>query len=361
MQKLLRKKMKPNITLPALFFVAALFITGCSSGTPSPVQAAAQPPVTDTRIIAEGRVEPIRYVDLALNTSGLVSEVLIAEGNQVKAGDIIARLENSQTQTLESARADSTQGLAEAYKVVRDAQYELDNFDVPSDFTGLTPPQAVEAMLEKLNAARDAFEPYEDLDDRILEPTNSEEESGVYRNTAKLYKKRLDDAWADYRKAIRWLELETDLEVAKANLDQVRKDYDQLQDPSFAEDTAGTRAALANAEVRAPFEGTITNLDLKVGEFAPAGQAVVTIADPSSWLVKTTDLTEIDVVDIKEGQPVQVTLDAIPGITLKGNVLSIGQNYYENQGDIVYEVIVLLTDRDPAMRWGMTAEVKFDQ
>jgi len=77
-------------------------------------------------------------------------------------------------------------------------------------------------------------------------------------------------------------------------------------------------------------------------------------------MVKTTDLTETDVVNIKEGQSVEVTLDAIPGQTFKGNVFSIGQSFFENQGDIVYEVTILLTETNPAMRWGMTAAVKFE-
>ena len=169
----------------------------------------------------------------------------------------------------------------------------------------------------------------------------------------------MDDAWAKDRKAINWMELESNLESAQARLQQTQKDYDSLQDPTFSEDTAGARAALANAEVRAPFPGSITNLDLKVGEFAASGQPVMTIADLSNWVVKTTDLTEIDVVNLSEGQPVEVTLDAIPDVTLKGNVLTIGQSYSEKQGDIVYEVTILLTDKNPAMRWGMTAEVKF--
>jgi len=84
------------------------------------------------------------------------------------------------------------------------------------------------------------------------------------------------------------------------------------------------------------------------------------VADFSSWLVKTTDLTEIDVVNLAEGQPVTVTLDALPEVELKGEILSIGQNYSENQGDVVYEVTILLTDTHPAMRWGMTAAVKFE-
>jgi hypothetical protein len=56
---------------------------------------------------------------------------------------------------------------------------------------------------------------------------------------------------------------------------------------------------------------------------------------------------------------VTVTLDALPDTELNGEILSIGQNYAENQGDIVYEVTILLTDTHPAMRWGMTAAVKF--
>jgi HlyD family secretion protein len=80
----------------------------------------------------------------------------------------------------------------------------------------------------------------------------------------------------------------------------------------------------------------------------------------SGWVVKTTDLTEIDVVELAEGDPATVTLDAIPDMELKGNILSIGQSYSENQGDVVYEVTVLLTDNNPAMRWGMTAAVKFE-
>jgi hypothetical protein len=46
-------------------------------------------------------------------------------------------------------------------------------------------------------------------------------------------------------------------------------------------------------------------------------------------------------------------------VTLKGNILSIAQNYTERQGDIVYQVTVLLTDNNPAIRWGMTAKVNF--
>jgi multidrug resistance efflux pump len=212
---------------------------------------------------------------------------------------------------------------------------------------------------ERLNAARDAFEPYKHLDEKQLELTENEEDKPILRSTPKRLKKELDDAWEDYRRAVLWLDRESALENARSQLALAQKDYDGLHDASLGEDTAGVRAALANAEVRAPFAGTITNLDLKVGEFAGSGKTVITIADLSKWIVRTTDLTEIDVVNIEEGEPVTLVLDAMPDLELEGRVLSIAQNFAEKQGDIVYEVTILLAEAEPGMRWGMTAQVNF--
>jgi multidrug resistance efflux pump len=310
----------------------------------------------------------VRYAELALNAGGSVGELLAREGDPVTAGQVIAQLQNAQAQTLETAQASAAKRLADAYQAVRDSQNKLDGFDIPSQFSGMTAAQATQTALATLNAARDAFEPYKDQSVRGYRanhnfpslPNHIYVDTEYYKGgLANEYKKQLNNAWVDYRKAVQWLDLESAVASAQAQLVQAQKDYDSLQDNSFAEDTAGARAALANAELRAPFAGTITNLDLKVGEFAASGSPVVTIADFSSWVVKTTDLTEIDVVNIKEGQPVTLTLDALPNVTLKGYVLSIGQNYSERQGDIVYKVTVLLSDKNPAMRWGMTAKVSF--
>jgi multidrug resistance efflux pump len=344
-----------------LLATASLLLAACGAATATPGATAIPTVLADASIITEGRLEPIRYADIASNASGLISEVLVKEGDKVEAGQVLAVIESSEARTLESAQAAASQELTDAYQAVRDAQFELDNFDVLSDFSGMTPTEAVEMTLAKLDEARQNFEPYKYLSEKRVAYDMDKGESELYRDTARLYKKRLDDAWAKYRKAILWLELETNLETANARLAQAQKDYDSLQDPSFAEDTAGARAALANAEVRAPFRGVLTNLDLKVGEFASAGTPVVTIADTSRWVVKTTDLTEIDVVNLSEGEAVTITFDALPDEEFKGNVLTIGQNYSENQGDVVYEATILLTEASPAMRWGMTAEVKFEK
>ena len=79
---------------------------------------------------------------------------------------------------------------------------------------------------------------------------------------------------------------------------------------------------------------------------------VVILADFSGWQIVTDDLTEIKVPNIKEGQAVVVTFDALPEVELKGTVDSIGTLYQTNSGDIVYPVKVKLIERRSAFALG---------
>jgi len=347
-----------KIILPLILTVS---IMACGSATPTPEAAPIPTVVADDTIIAEGQLEPIHYAKLSLNANGLISEIPVKEGDLVSAGDVIAALESTEAKSLDDARAMASRELTQAYQEFRDAQSRLDDFDVPAQFNGMTPPEAVNAMLEKLNIARADFEPYRHLDIKKL-VMSEEEENGdrPVQGVAKIKKKALDNAWALYRVSIQWMEREANFQNAQVRLANAQKDFAALEDSAFSLDTAALRAILASAELRAPFSGLVTDLNLKVGEFASTGSPVATIADTSKWVVKTKDLTEIDVVNLEEGQFVTVKLDALPGREFKGNVLSISQNFGENQGDVVYEVTLLLTDIDPAMRWGMTAVVTFE-
>ncbi|MBK7456152.1 MAG: efflux RND transporter periplasmic adaptor subunit [Anaerolineales bacterium] len=162
------------------------------------------------------------------------------------------------------------------------------------------------------------------------------------------------------------IEAENDLALKKAELEKAQLTYDRLKDGPDAEQLPllearlnAAKAGVAAFAVVAPFDGVVAELTAKMGSSINAGETAVTISDFSSWIIKTRDVTEIDVVKLKENQPVIVKFDAIPGKEFKGNVLSIGENFSENQGDVVYEVTILLADTDPAMRWGMTAVVTF--
>ena len=378
----------------SFFVILGVLLTACGGGGNQAAESTPIPTVVaENVIVAEGRLEPVHYADIAFNANGTVAEVLVSEGQQVKEGDVIARLENSESKQAEVANAeqafleaqkafDGAQAaalgkLADANEAVRKAQYEMDNFDIPSDLRDMGTSAALNYTAGILDEARTNFEPYRYLNEQLSKELAKEKPQNpeVYRSAAKLYKKRLDDAWADYNKAIKWATLEASLDSAKADLTQAQKEYDTLSSGNSAGDKAlaeatyeaaranleAARAALADVELRAPFDGTVAGLKVKGSESVTPGQVIVSVADFSGWIVKTTDLTELDVVDIAEGQPVQVALDAFPEELLGGKVQTIGQNYSEKQGDIVYEVTVALTESLTNMRWGMTTEVKFNQ
>jgi HlyD family secretion protein len=117
--------------------------------------------------------------------------------------------------------------------------------------------------------------------------------------------------------------------------------------------------ALERMTLVAPFSGTVANISLEVGEIVAPGMPVAAVADTSRWRVRTTDLVELDVAAVAEGQAVEVTLDAIPGETLRGTVEEIGRVAELAQGDVTYPMLIALEDYpDLPLRWGMTALVR---
>ena len=92
-----------------------------------------------------------------------------------------------------------------------------------------------------------------------------------------------------------------------------------------------------------------------------AGSPVITMADFSSWLVATTDLTELLVVDLKVGDHVTIQVDSLPGASLKGKVIAISKTASVVRGDVTYPVKIELEDTgELPLRWGMTVFVDID-
>jgi multidrug resistance efflux pump len=171
-------------------------------------------------------------------------------------------------------------------------------------------------------------------------------------------------------------------QIAQSRLEQAQKDYDELlegPDPdslALAEkrietaagriasaETAITAAqsALADLDLVATIPGTLTQMDLIVGQRVSPAEVVAQIADFSKWYVETDNLTEIDVVDVTTGQNATVTPDAVPDLILNGVVEKISDNFEEKRGDITYTARILLNEVDPRLRWGMTTVVKFEK
>ena len=118
------------------------------------------------------------------------------------------------------------------------------------------------------------------------------------------------------------------------------------------------RVALSETELRAPFAGVVASIDARVGEPIAQGNTVVRLADVSTWQIETDDLTEIEVVDVREGAPVTISFDAIPDLELSGKVLRIKPFGEEKQGDMTYTVLIQPDQQDARLRWNMTATIR---
>ena len=338
------------ITLAAL----CLFITACSTKANAATATPAAIPtvIADKTIIAEGRVEPIQYAEIAFGTSGMVSEVMVKEGESVKAGQLLIHLGN-----------ESDTNYAAAQLELVNAQHAMDEL-VQSRDAKLAQAEIDLKEAQKVYDKADDYLKYLKHDEFVPQTIYTAKLISTGRGWEYEYKAQNDKAPAPKE----WIvDAQNDLALKKAKLDDAQRVYDNLKDGPDAEQLPllqarlnAAKAGVAAFSVIAPFDGVVAQLNAKTGGSINAGEIAVTIANTSSWIVKTTDVTEIDVVKLKEGQPVTVTLDAIPDVKLKGKILSIGQNYSKNQGDIVYEVTVVLTDTNPVMRWGMTAAVKFE-
>jgi HlyD family secretion protein len=165
------------------------------------------------------------------------------------------------------------------------------------------------------------------------------------------------------------------LDAAQAAVDQAQAKLDKLRAGASKGDLAVAAAevqraqaalklaqvAVTEAELRAPFAGTVGALDVRVGEYVEPGTPVVQLADLAAWQLETTDLTELNIVRVRAGSQANVTFDAIPDLDLHGTVSRIRPLGENKQGDITYAVTITLDRQDPRLRWNMTAAVAIAQ
>jgi HlyD family secretion protein len=162
--------------------------------------------------------------------------------------------------------------------------------------------------------------------------------------------------------------------AAAAGVDNAQANLDRISAKALDTDLASMLAEVKQAEVavkaaelaldqatiRAPIAGTVAKLNLKVGEVPSAEEPAIVVADISAWQIETTDLTELNVVKITEGDTVTITFDALPGVEIPGTVRRIESMGENSQGEIVYTAIIDPKTQDQRLRWKMTASVVID-
>ena len=366
---------KQTLTMIAILTILSLALAACGNqpeATPAPAEI-----VSSNDVVAEGRLEPIQGANLSFQARGVVEEVLVKAGDTVSEGDVLVRLANAggaEAQVVvaqnaydvllrneSSDRAKLWQAYMDAQIVRGKAENKWEDLNVDSIEDSIEDDKAtIEDRQQDVADAQEDFDKYKDLDADNSKRKNAEDD--------------LEQAQDDLNQAIR------DLEDTMRDRDEVRAAYDaalgleaeakyqyeiSLDGPNSDQlslakaNLDAAKDTLSNYIITAPFGGTVADVNVKVGEQVTAETRVISIANFNTWVVETTDVTELEVVKISKGQTVTLIPDALSDLALSGTVTEISQAYTQQGGDILYTVRIAVAENDPRLKWGMTVEATF--
>ncbi len=366
---------KQTLTMIAILTILSLALAACGNqpeATPAPAEI-----VSSNDVVAEGRLEPIQGANLSFQARGVVEQILVSAGDTVSEGDVLVRLANAggaEAQVVvaqnaydvllrneSSNRAKLWQAYMDAQIVRGKAENKWEDLNVDSIEDSIEDDKAtIEDRQQDVADAQEDFDKYKDLDADNSKRKNAEDD--------------LEQAQDDLNQAIR------DLEDTMRDRDEVRAAYDaalgleaeakyqyeiSLDGPNSDQlslakaNLDAAKDTLSNYIITAPFGGTVADVNVKVGEQVTAETRVISIANFNTWVVETTDVTELEVVKISKGQTVTLIPDALSDLALSGTVTEISQAYTQQGGDILYTVRIAVAENDPRLKWGMTVEATF--
>jgi HlyD family secretion protein len=400
----------------ATLFAALVGSSACSRVEDEPVPEPTLPPVeASSEVRAEARVVPVRSAELSLPAGGRVALLEVEEGDEVTEGERLMAVDaTDQAAAVAQARADLISAEAAFSKLVagateeeiRAAEAALEAAEARANSAAgaVGAAQADSSRVETGATAEDLAIAQKRIDQaknelwgaqnqrdgicgRVGDPgvtqaecDGAEARVGTASEAIGILQLQLDQlrlgATEDERRAARASVQQAagSYQAAQAGVRQAQAELDRLRRGATEEDIAQAdarvmqaqaaydqaRAALQDAELIAPFGGTVTNVMATLGERVAPSVPVIQIADLSAFQIETDDLTELSVVRIEEGARAKVQFDALEDLELGGTVKSIRPFGEDKLGDITYAVVIELDEFDPRLRWNMTATVEIE-
>ncbi len=259
-------------------------------------------------VTASGEVKPLNYVNVSAMAYGRITEIDVKEGDRVKKGQILAKLESVQPKSdLEAQQAQTQSALMAAKSSEANvASMEAANNTAKADeIRGKA--QLEQARLD-LDRAKGLFK------DQLIAKADYDAKVAAY--DVALASNNQSKARTEQAKA-QWEQSKQQWAQAKAGVNQNEKAMDAFKD------------RLDKTMFVAPLDGMVSDLPVHVGEYMVVGvqnnpgSSLMTIADMS---VVTAELRvdETDIVNIAMGQPAEVRIDAVPDKVFSAKVTEIG-------------------------------------
>lgn len=316
-----------KISAPAALFIPLLLATSCGKAVEQPVRLSGNIEATDAQV--------------SFKVAGRVVERSVDEGQTVKAGQLVARLDDSEIRQ-EVARME--------------AQVAASRAQLEELTTGFRPEEVAQAQAAAEAAEAESARAAADL----VRQQALYDRDVISRREFDVSKSAADSAAARMRQA-------------RENLTLFRKGYRSEKVDAARAALRQTEAALELARIRlaethlvSPLDGVVLSKAVEAGEFVSPGTAVVTVSDLSKvWLRAYVE--EGDLGRVKLGQKVQVRTDSFPGKVYAGRVSYLSPEAeftpktvqtQKERVRLVYRVKVDLDNPDHELKPGMPADAE---
>lgn len=357
----------------------------------------------DATVNATGSIEPEAELALSFRNPGRVDSVLVAKGDAVQKGQLMAEQETT----------DLALALAQAKVNLQIAQAQLAKLETPPKENDVLAAQAAIEVAQSsvagadagLNAARANYSDlYADTSaaqrqvnesnlrqaevrlrvaqqqyDRVKDQNNVGElpQSQELQNATIAYEVALaqtnlteeDPTNAQGANALNQIaQSELGLRQAQANLITAQNNLSNLLEGASQEDLEIARSqveqaqisllqsenSLSNAQMVAPIDGVVSTVNIKQGELFSGGLPAVVMSDLERFHMDVF-VDEIDVRQVEVGQPVTIRVDAFPDRELTGRVTEIAPTAENVNGVIAYAITIVPDETDTPLRPGMSA------
>lgn len=295
----------------------------------------------------------------SLDENSLSQSVILAKADLVTAERNLANLRNS---ALAKSQAELT--LVQAEKALQDAKDKRDskNFKRAEQAT-------IDTARANLVLAQKAVDDAEEIFNQFV--NRSEDDILRAQALSQLSNARLarDRAQASLNYLLELpdpqeiAEADARVALAQAQNDDAKREVERLQNGVDPKDIEAAEARVAaiklllnQVNLTAPFDGTITNILSKEADQVNPGSVSFRIDDLSHLLVDVL-IAEVDINQVRVGQPADLTFDAIPGKSYKGEVYEVGRVGTTTQGVVNFMVTVEILDADQNVKPGMTVGV----
>lgn len=311
--------------------------------------------VLTSKVTASGEIRAKDSVDVQSEIAGIITDLPVHEGDTLKKGDVLLRIDPIQTDAdAHASRAQYEARLAET----RAQEFEIMNSQasLARDESSLLSARAeLEQAENNFARSQNSFKRKQQLNEDGL---ISREDYETAQNEFKSVKSQLEITRSKVA------QMETNVRIAKINIEHMKTNAGAQQ--------ANTKAAMANltkmsdqqkkTTLYAPLSGVITQLLVEIGERAQPG----IMSNPQATLMTIADLNviqaeikvdETDVVSLALGNLAKVKVDAIPDVAFDGQVTEIGNSPIQStstQEAKDFKVIITLKNPSPKLRPGMS-------